>query len=191
MLTTRRLFLRPFRRYDLAFLDRLHSDPAVTRFLGTGDVRSRADNRRWLENTLAAYDTGVGQFLVCKADTGEPIGRCGVSRYQIEHAGRLSEVFFGGPPRPGCDSGLELGYTLLQRAWRQGYATEAAEAVRDHAYTEFDAPRLISLIATGNDASMRVSTKLGFYPQQNAVYRGVLCVITARQRQTDRLATAC
>ena len=45
--------------------------------------------------------------------------------------------------------------------WNQGYATEAACAVRDYAFTTLRLPRLVSLVRPGNRASARVAEKVG------------------------------
>ena len=55
----------------------------------------------------------------------------------------------------------ELGYDFRSDYWNQGYATEAAAAVRDYAFQTLELPRLISLIRVGNGASRRVAEKIG------------------------------
>jgi len=55
----------------------------------------------------------------------------------------------------------ELGYDFRSDYWNQGFATEAAAAVRDYAFNVLQLPRLISLIRVGNEASRRVSEKIG------------------------------
>jgi RimJ/RimL family protein N-acetyltransferase len=56
---------------------------------------------------------------------------------------------------------FELGYDFRSEYWNQGFATEAATAVRDYAFDILQLPRLISLIRVGNSASARVSEKIG------------------------------
>ena len=51
--------------------------------------------------------------------------------------------------------------------WGQGYATEAAGAVRDYALGELGAERLIALIIHGNTASENVARKLGLAHERN------------------------
>jgi RimJ/RimL family protein N-acetyltransferase len=55
----------------------------------------------------------------------------------------------------------ELGYDFRSEFWNQGYATEAATAVRDYAFDVLKLPMLISLIRVGNLASKRVAEKAG------------------------------
>ena len=61
---------------------------------------------------------------------------------------------------PG-DREPELGWLLLPQARGQGYATEAAAALRDHAFTALGLDRLVSYIAPGNAASRRLARALG------------------------------
>ncbi len=57
--------------------------------------------------------------------------------------------------------GPELAYTLGKPFWGRGYATEAARAALDWAFSHRDFLALMSLIYPENAASIRVATKLG------------------------------
>lgn len=57
--------------------------------------------------------------------------------------------------------GREIGWTLMPQAWGQGYATEAAIAVRAYAYGQLGWDTAISQIAPGNTASKAVARRLG------------------------------
>jgi RimJ/RimL family protein N-acetyltransferase len=85
-------------------------------------------------------------LLVWNTETWEPTTRA-------EAAGVLSEV--------------EVGYTLGRDYWGQGFATEAAGAVRDYALGKLGADRLIALIIHGNTASENVARKLGLEYERN------------------------
>ncbi len=61
---------------------------------------------------------------------------------------------------PG-DAEPELGWFLAEGAEGKGYATEAATAVRDHAFSAFGMDRLVSYIDPQNPASRRVAERLG------------------------------
>lgn len=56
---------------------------------------------------------------------------------------------------------LERDGVVIGRAGGHGYAGEVAAACRDHAFGELGLTRLISLIAPGNERSVRVAEKLG------------------------------
>ncbi len=79
---------------------------------------------------------------------------------------------------PG-DQEPELGYLFRPRAEGQGYATEAAKAARDYAFTALGMDRLVSYIAPENTRSHRVAERLcavragDFDGMQVWVHRGV------------------
>jgi RimJ/RimL family protein N-acetyltransferase len=56
----------------------------------------------------------------------------------------------------------ELGYWLAEDAWGQGYGSEAARAVADHAFTSLNRDRLVASHHIGNTASRRILLGLGF-----------------------------
>ncbi|OIQ66787.1 putative succinyl-CoA transferasec [mine drainage metagenome] len=56
----------------------------------------------------------------------------------------------------------ELGYWLGVEYWGQGFATEAARAVIDFTFEEFDAKQLISGARVANPASRNILEKCGF-----------------------------
>jgi RimJ/RimL family protein N-acetyltransferase len=55
----------------------------------------------------------------------------------------------------------ELGWRLSSSSWGNGYATEAALAARDDAFTRLGLDELISIVHPDNDRSRRVTTKVG------------------------------
>jgi RimJ/RimL family protein N-acetyltransferase len=56
----------------------------------------------------------------------------------------------------------ELGYWLGVKYWGQGFATEAARAVIDFTFEEFDAEHLIASARVANPASRKLLEKCGF-----------------------------
>ena len=56
----------------------------------------------------------------------------------------------------------ELGYWLGVKYWGQGFATEAARAVIDFAFEEFDAEHLIASARVANPSSRNILEKCGF-----------------------------
>jgi RimJ/RimL family protein N-acetyltransferase len=68
---------------------------------------------------------------------------------------------------------VELGYDFRSDYWSRGFATEAAMAVRDYALDVLKLPGLISLIRVGNEASRRVSEKIGMHYVEETVRNGI------------------
>ena len=54
-----------------------------------------------------------------------------------------------------------MGYLFLRAHWHQGFATEAARACRDWAFSILRAPRVYSVIRDTNVASQRVAQRNG------------------------------
>ena len=88
-------------------------------------------------------------------ESGAFLGRCGLTNWEIE----------------GQDE-LEVGYGLVYAAWGQGYATEAARAVRDYALGQLGKRRLIALVVYENERSASVARKLGMSHERDVEWHG-------------------
>jgi RimJ/RimL family protein N-acetyltransferase len=143
-LETERLILRPMQATDINDLHLIFTDLKVMASFG-GELLSRKQMMHWLQRNLDHQNQyGYGLFSVILKESGELIGDCGLERMEVE--------------------GLqvaELGYDFRSEYWNQGFATEAACAVRDYAFDILRLPQLISLIRVGNLASKRVAEKVG------------------------------
>lgn len=60
------------------------------------------------------------------------------------------------------DTDIEVGYWVGEPFWGNGYATEAAQAVIDHAFRSGTFARIFGRIRVANTASRRVLEKCGF-----------------------------
>ena len=65
--------------------------------------------------------------------------------------------------------------------WGKGYATEAAMAVRDAAFTRWGYPEVISLIRPANTPSQRVAERLGMKPGEKVWFNGAEHVVFRAQ----------
>jgi RimJ/RimL family protein N-acetyltransferase len=124
-----------------------------------GDVANivaLAGDRRVAENTTRIphpYTAGDAERFVASTDQAS-----GETVFAIERDGSLIGMC-------GIDvrrDGAELGYWLGVPFWRQGYATEAARALIDYAFTELGYQALQSGARVSNPASRRVLEKCGF-----------------------------
>jgi len=95
------------------------------------------------------------QFAVIFRRNNKLIGYCGFLHQQVD----------------GRDE-TEIGYRLHPDYWGQGLATEAARAMRDHAFSDLKLSRVISLIHPDNLPSRRVAEKNGMRPEKETVFRG-------------------
>ena len=141
---TTRLWLRPMRGDDFDALLEIFTDPMVMASFG-GELFTPTQMQGWLDRNLEHQaQFGYGLFSVIHKADGRLIGDCGLEQMTVDG-----------------HTAAELGYDFRSDAWNQGFATEAACAVRDYAFAELRLPQLISLIREGNLASRRVAEKVG------------------------------
>jgi RimJ/RimL family protein N-acetyltransferase len=158
VIETERLLLRKPRVEDAEDLLRYVGDPEVTRWIG-GEPGDRAATEAKIEDWLARWDAnGIGHFSVVR--DGRVLGRCGFLTWDSRTWTVASYA------EAGEHAETELGWTLAREHWGQGYATEAARALRNWAYSERGIERLISLISPRNVRSIRVADKLGAEPEK-------------------------
>lgn len=151
---TERLVLRRPRLSDAKALHAAYGDPEVMRFIGEGQTMTPAKTKAWIEKALARWKAdGFGHFVIEK--DRKVIGRSGFLVWDPDEwqTGTLAEL--------GEHAAVELGWLLAREHWGNGYATEAAIALRDYGFKELKFERLISLIAHGNDASVKVAERIG------------------------------
>jgi len=131
--------------------------------------REIAACRPWLENAppnFAAIPRG-------RADN-RLIGYCGFFHQEVDGTNEI-----------------KIGYRLHPNYWNKGLATEAAQAVRDHAFRDLNLSRVISLIHPENAASRRVAEKIRMQFEHKTVFKGfpALVFMISRERWlTNRAA---
>ena len=142
-LETPRLLLRRMQASDVELLLHIFTGPKVmAAFNATPFNRDQMEG--WVQRNLDHQTRhGYGLFSVILKSEGLLIGDCGLEHMEVD----------------GVQS-AELGYDFRNDYWNQGYATEAASAVRDYAFQELHLLNLISLIRVGNIASRRVAEKI-------------------------------
>jgi RimJ/RimL family protein N-acetyltransferase len=151
---TERLVLRLPRIEDFDRYAQMLGDEETARYIG-GSLPRAAAWRRFLQMPGAWMVQGFAMFSIEDRATGRYLGQLG-------------------PWRPDGWPGNELGWTFHRDAWGNGYATEAALAVRSW----FAAPRAISLIEPANRRSIRVAEKLGCTrTDEVAIIGGVACEV--------------
>ena len=140
---TPRLFLREMTEDDF---------PALYAVLADSDIMCHYpytfDEKRvrnWIARNVERYRVfGFGLWAVCLKETGEMIGDCGLTMQNI-----------GGTVKP------EIGYHIRRDMQRNGYASEAARAVRDWAFTHTPFGELYSYMKSDNEPSKRCAAAYG------------------------------
>jgi len=151
-LTTQRLFLRHFHILDSKPMYNIFCDAEVMRF--SDGIQTKEWVHNWLNTCLERYQKwGYGPYAVVNQNV---IGYCGL-------------FFF---PDIDGQPEVEIGYRLARSTWGQGYATEAAKAVRDYAFTMLGIKRLIAMVDPSNVASIRVAEKIGMRYEKDVMLEG-------------------
>lgn len=145
---TERLRLDPLGSLDIEAFMRLHSEAKVTEYLSPARALSPAESFRLLCQIVGHMALkGFGYWAVRRQDDEAWLGMVGLWSPE------------GWP-------GVELGWRFLPEYWGQGYATEAASAVRDMAYATLGMKDLLSIIHSENSRSQRLAVRLGMHKWQ-------------------------
>jgi RimJ/RimL family protein N-acetyltransferase len=165
MLETPRLTLRRFTKHDLDTLAELMSDAQFMQF--SSGPYTRQQTKAVLDRIMAGYrDRAPSQFAVIVRTETKLIGYCGFFRQLVDD---IEEI--------------ELGYRLDSKYWGRGLATEAAGAVRDHAFNDLKLDHVISLIHPDNIASRRVAEKTGMTVEKKTTFKGFPTIVFGIRRR--------
>jgi RimJ/RimL family protein N-acetyltransferase len=168
IIVTSRLALREMTWDDLDFLATMLGDSDVMRHYPK--VFTRDESATWLQRILDRYARdGHAFWLASDRVSGEPIGQVGLLNQTLD-----------GVVEP------EVGYLIHAPHWRRGYATEAAAAVRDHAFTVLDKRRVISMIRPANISSQRVALAIGSKPERMVMFHEREHILFSQQRDATR-----
>ena len=144
ILETERLLLREMTQADFPALCAILQDEQV--MYAYEHAFSDKEVQDWLEKNLTRYRTdGFGLWAVVRKETGEMIGQCGLTMQQIGENRTVPEV----------------GYLFRRDCWHRGYATEAAMACRDYAFSKLQFPEVFSIIRDSNLPSQKVARRNG------------------------------
>jgi RimJ/RimL family protein N-acetyltransferase len=152
MIETARLRLRPRTLADLELIVAMDADPCVRRHIGgpLDPVSRRAELRsRILEGRPEPHASWAIEW------NGRPgfLGICELS---------LGE-------ETGCS---QVGWRLLRPNWRQGIASEAAQAILDRALFTLGLDPVVALVHPENQASICVAAKIGMRYSGLTSFRG-------------------
>jgi RimJ/RimL family protein N-acetyltransferase len=116
--------------------------------IATLDIGGSRGPKGWIEWNCRNYtEHGFGLWVV-ETHAGEFVGDCGLTMQEVEGEWLV-----------------EAGWHVRSPLRRQGYAVEAAGAVRDAA-REAGVQHLIAIIRPDNVASQGVASKIGLTPER-------------------------
>lgn len=139
---TARLRLEPTAPRHADDLHTLYLDPAVAEWYGEWTREAIEREVARMADGWAA--DGVHKWMAYDRDTGDLIGRGGLSRIVIDGGHRW-----------------EVGWVLHRAYWGRGYASEIGRAGLDVAFGELGAPEVVAFTETHNARSRAVMVRLG------------------------------
>ena len=144
IMETERLRLRELTPEDLDALYAVLGDSDIMRHYPYTFDTARVEN--WIRRNQQRYGVfGFGLWAVCRKDTGELIGDCGITMQQIDR------VILP-----------EIGYHIRRDCQRQGYAREALAAVIQAFFEKTDTVLFTGGHYAYNTISGELLKKLGF-----------------------------
>jgi RimJ/RimL family protein N-acetyltransferase len=169
VLETSRMWLRELTFDDVQDLHEVLGDPVSMRFYS--HPFSREEVIGWIEWARRSYaELGHGLWGLALKESGELVGDCGLVVQTVDGE-RL----------------VEVGYHVKPSHQRQGLATEAALASRDHAFQALGVGRLIALVRVDNEPSAGVARNLGMTVWKETIRAGSRHYVYSIDR--DRWAT--
>lgn len=143
-LHTERFLLQKIQPADQAFIFRGLSDPQVIPFYGVqySSFEATAAQMEFYER-IWQDRTGCWWKIVNK-ETMQAVGACGMNGYHPQH------------------EKAEIGYWLLPEYWKQGIMPEVLPVMIRWLFRNWKLHRLEAVIEEGNEASCRLSERLGF-----------------------------
>ena len=155
---TDRLIIREMTQADFDDLCMILCDEDVMR-TAYGCAFDRDEAQGWLDRHLERYKKfGFGLWAVVLKETNEMIGQCGLTW----QSWRGQDI-------------LEIGYLFGKAHWHRGYATEAAKACKEYAFSVLGADKVYSIIRDTNTPSQKVAVNNGMkvVDRDNKVFRNI------------------
>jgi len=148
-LTFRKLLSSDFNTW-LAF----HEEPRSFQFWEGMPKDPKEACEHWFEKAFHRYDNNLGGMnVLIHKNTNEFIGQCGLL---VQTVDGIQE--------------LEIGYSILPKHWKKGYATEAAKKCKAHVIKNGLAQSLISIIHVDNIPSKKVAINNGMELDKTTIY---------------------
>jgi RimJ/RimL family protein N-acetyltransferase len=158
LIETERLVLSGWRTDQVDDLVRLHGDPEISRyFTASGAPWTRAQCASGLDQWVELFASRrMGKLRVRRKSDGAFVGRAGYGLH-------------------GPTGEPEIGYALFREFQGQGYATEAALALRDWIFRETEWDHFIGFADIRNEPSLKVLRAIGMRETHVGDFHGMTC----------------
>jgi RimJ/RimL family protein N-acetyltransferase len=172
-LETERLLIRAFRLEDLDVIHHILDIELGTADFGSEQAKTRGERERWLRWTVLSYDElarlyqpPYGDRAVVLKSTQQVIGACGFVP-SLGPFGYLPSLRAASQDAHLYSPEFGLYYALSPAYQRQGYATQAAQALINYAFTQLHLKRIVATTTYENVASIGVMRKVGMRIEKN------------------------
>ena len=148
VLETTRLFLRELTLSDKVELAKVLSDVESMRYYPHAFSETEVEN--WISWNIENYKShNHGLWAVVLKENGAFVGDCGITLQEID-----------GKTIP------EIGYHIVPKYAKKGYATEAANACKEYAFGTLGMKTICSYMSVDNIPSQKVAEKMGMVFQK-------------------------
>jgi RimJ/RimL family protein N-acetyltransferase len=147
ILKTKRLILRTWKEQDVDPMSAINQDPLVCEFLPK--IGDRTATKALIQLFINHYKNyGFTAYVVELKSNGEFIGFVGLLIPSFE---------------AHFTPAVEIAWRLDSKYWGKGYATEAAKAIVNFAFTTLKLEEVVSFTVENNIRSRRVMEKIGMH----------------------------
>ncbi|MEV0460212.1 GNAT family N-acetyltransferase [Catellatospora methionotrophica] len=162
ILRTARLLLVPLADRHLELEVELDSDPEVLRYL-FGRARSRDEvvASHAQRMALAGKVDGLGFWIAYGSADGTRDSTPPATEDEGGFVGLMMLPPAHGPDQPDDPAVADLGYRILRRHWRKGFASEASRVLLRHAFDGVGQSRVIAQTMAVNAGSRGVMEAIG------------------------------
>ncbi|MGJ8733145.1 MAG: GNAT family N-acetyltransferase [Cellulophaga sp.] len=152
--SSERLLFRKLVQSDFKDWLPFHQDPRSSEFWDGIPQDANTACKQQFNRAFERYQFNLGGMnaLICKK-TNKLIGLCGLLVQTVDDKDEL-----------------EIGYSILPKYWKKGYATEAAIKCKEYAFSNNFADSLISIIHIDNIPSQKVALANGMHLSKTTSY---------------------
>jgi len=153
IIETSRLYIRKLSLSDAEQLKTVLGDAEVMRYSLKGAL-DESGIKDYINKILSHYELyGYGLWGLVLKETREIVGIAGLISQSIEDTPYI-----------------ELAYRLAKKYWGRGFATEAAQAIKEFAFNKLNIKKLISIIEPKNISSIKVARRIGMKKAKSAKF---------------------
>ncbi|MBL4660210.1 MAG: GNAT family N-acetyltransferase [Alcanivoracaceae bacterium] len=140
-----RILFRQARESDFNYWLKFFEDPMTSKYWISKPQKPKVACQQWYDKQFYRYENNLGGLCaLIEKNTGKLLGHCGLIVQKVDE---IEEI--------------EIGYHLLPKFWRKGFAIESATKCKNHAFKNNLTDSLISIISLTNTPSQVVAIKNG------------------------------